>query len=224
MCKNQHHHCSCCIKKHLENSAFCPTCLEHLSVDTLNEVPRIVNDYISELNIRCDFYPRGFPEIVQVENLKRHVGSCGFSPVQCSNDGCNVLVNTSNKLDHETEVCDFGKLKCHQCGQLKNEVRELRDEMLARQKKMKNEMKDMKQEVKEMIRNEIERIKMELKNDIKNEVKGMNVEIKNQMKEMREEVKTGIKGEVNRIKEEMKNEMRGMKVEIRNEMKGIIKN
>ncbi|CAB4000000.1 E3 ubiquitin- ligase NRDP1 [Paramuricea clavata] len=148
MCKNEHYYCSSCMKKHLENSSFCPTCLEHLSVDTLRPASRIVNDYISELNIHCDFYPRGCPEMVQVEHLKRHVASCGFSPVQCSNDGCNVLVNASDKLHHETEICDFRKLKCHDCGQLKNEVKEVKDQI-------KNEMKGMKEEMKSEIKNEV---------------------------------------------------------------------
>jgi hypothetical protein len=75
--------------------------------------------------------------MVQVENLKRHVASCGFSPVQCSNDGCNVLVNASDKRHHETEVCDSRNLKCHDCGQLKNEVKEMKDEMLAGQSNKK---------------------------------------------------------------------------------------
>jgi hypothetical protein len=126
MCKNQHYYCSFCIKKHLENSAFCPTCREHLSVDTLKPTPRIVMDYLSELNIRCDFHPRGCLEIVKLKNLERHVASCGFSPVQCSNDGCNALVSIRDKIYHQSEVCEFRKSKCHDCGQLKQEVKELR--------------------------------------------------------------------------------------------------
>jgi hypothetical protein len=116
MCKNEHYYCSSCMKQHLEKSSSCPTCLEHLSVETLKPTSRIVKDYISELNIHCDFHPRGCLEMVQVENLKRHVASCGFTPVPCSNDRCNVLVNVRDKLHHETEVCDFRKLKCHDCG------------------------------------------------------------------------------------------------------------
>ncbi len=154
MCKNEHYYCSFCIKKHLENSSFCPTCLEHLTVATLRPAPRIVNDCISELNIHCDFNSRGCPEMVQVGNLKRHVAICGFSPVQCSNDGCNVLLDASDKLHHETEVCDFRKAESYDCGQLKNEVKEMKDEMLKGQDEMKgmiqNEMKGMKDEMKVM--------------------------------------------------------------------------
>ncbi|CAB4000002.1 E3 ubiquitin- ligase NRDP1-like [Paramuricea clavata] len=203
MCKNEHYYCSSCMKKHLENSSFCPTCLEHLSVDTLRPASRIVNDYISELNIHCDFYTRGCPEMVQVENLKRHVASCGFSPVQCSNDGCNVLVNASDKLHHETEVCDFRKMKCYDFDQIKNEAKEMKDEMLARQDDMQHEMKGIKEEMKGEIKN---KVKEGMKEIMENEMKGL---VENEMKEMR-----------NRIR----NEMRDMKIEIKNEMKGMIEN
>jgi hypothetical protein len=225
------------MKKHLENSSFCPTCLEQLSVDTLRPAPRIVNDYISELNIHCDFYARGCPEMVQVENLERHVASCGFSPVQCSNDGCNVLVNASDKLHHETEVCDFRNLKCHDCGQVKNEVKEMKDEMLAGQDQIKSEMKGMIENemngMKEEIKNEMEIMKEGMKNEIKIEMKGMKEGMKEMIDQvlvhqdqMQDKISKEVKEEVkNQMKNEMKgmieNEMKGMKEEMKNEMKGM---
>ncbi len=244
MCKNEHHYCSFCIKMHLENSSFCPTCLEHLTVATLRPASRIVNDYISELNIHCDFNSRGCPEMVQVGNLKRHVASCGFSPVQCSNDGCNVLLNVRDRLYHEAEVCDFRKLKCHDCGQLKNEVKEMKDEMLKSQDKVKNEIKEVKDEMKGM-KDQMLGMKSEMKGMTKNQLKEVNekmkCEIKNEVKEgmkemidqvlvhqdqMQDRILNEVKEEVkNQIKNEMKgmieNEMKGM---IENEMKGMIEN
>ena len=216
MCKNEHYYCSFCIKKHLQNSSFCPTCLEHLTVATLRPASRIVNDYISELNIHCDFNSRGCPEMVQVGNLKRHVTSCGFSPVQCSNDGCNVLLNARDKLHHEAEVCDFRKLECNECGQLKNEVKEMKDEMLKSQDKVKNEIKD-----------EMKGTKKEIKDEIKNEMKEGMKEVTDKVlvcldrmqskiaKEMKEEVKNEMKNAVRDMKDEIKSEMKeGMKVMI----------
>ena len=224
MCKNEHYYCSFCIKKHLENSSFCPTCLEHLTVATLRPAPRIVKDYISELNIHCDFYSRGCPEMVQVGNLKRHVASCGFSPVQCSNDGCNVLLNASDKLHHEAEVCDFRKLKCHDCGQLKNEVKEMKDEMLKGQDQIKNQMKGMKEEVKSEIKDEIKGIMTEMKDEIKDEMKAME-EMINQVLVCQGQMQSKIVNEMKEeVKNEMKNEVREIKVEIKNEMKGMIEN
>ena len=149
--------------------------------------------------------------MVQLENLERHVASCGFSPVQCSNDGCNVLVNASDKRHHETEVCDFRILKCHDCGQLKNEVKEMKDEMLAGQDQIKNDMKGMiengmKEGMKEMKDEMLAR-----QDQLKSEMKGM---IENEMKEMKDEMLA----RQDQLKSEMKgmieNEMNGMKVMI----------
>jgi hypothetical protein len=146
--------------------------------------------------------------MVQVENLKRHVASCGFTPVPCSNDECNVIVNVRDKLHHETEVCDFRKLKCHDCGRLKNEVKEMKDEMLARQDQIKNEMRSMKEEVKSEVKGEVNKMKKEMKNEIKR----MKVEMMNEMKGMLENIMKGMKRE---MKDEMKqvvvNAMAGMK-------------
>ncbi len=228
MCKNEHYYCSFCMKKHLENSSFCPTCLEHLTVATLRPASRIVNDYISELNIHCDFYPRGCHEMVQVGDLKRHVAGCGFSPVQCSNDGCNVLLNVRDKLHHETQVCDFRKLKCLDCGQLKNEVVELKDEMLKGQDRMKNEMKE---EIKVTIKNELKEVNEKMKCEIKSEVKeGMKVmidQVSVYQDHMQDRISNKVKEEVkNEIKNEMKgmieNEMKGMKQEVKGEIKGEV--
>jgi F0F1-type ATP synthase membrane subunit b/b' len=152
--------------------------------------------------------------MVQVENLKRHVASCGFSPVQCSNDGCDVLVNASDKLHHETEVCDFRNLKCHDCGQLKNEVKEMKDQI-------KNEMNGMKEEMKNEIQNEMKGMKEEMKGEIKNEVKEGMKEMIDQVLVHQDQMQDRISSEVN---EEVKNEVRDMKVEIKNEMKGMIEN
>ena len=243
MCKNEHYYCSSCIKKYLENSSFCPTCRESLTVDTLKPASRIVKDYISELNIHCDFHPRGCPEMVQVGHLKRHVANCEFSPVQCSNDGCNVLLNARDKLHHEAEVCDFRKLNCHDCGQLKKEMKdEMKEQIKGTEDKVngeiKNEVKGIKvmldqvlvcqDQMQSKIVNEIKQeVKDQIKNEMKNEVRDMKVEIKhevkelieNEMKEIKAEVKGEIKEEVKRMKDEMKHEMKGMKVEMKGEIK-----
>ena len=239
MCKNEHYYCSSCIKKYLENSTFCPTCLEPLTVDTLKPAPRIVKDYITELKIHCDFSPRGCPEMVQVGHLKRHVASCGFSPVQCLNDGCNVLLNARDKLHHEAEICDFRKLKCHDCGQLKIEIKDemngTKDELNGlkeRLKRMKEEMKGVKVMVDQVLVcqdqmqskmvNEIKQeVKEQIRNKMRNQVRDLAIEMKNEIKQMVEkemkELKVGLKDEINR-------EMIKMKEEIKNEMKKLVMN
>ena len=232
MCKNQHCYCSSCIKKYLEDKASCPTCRVPLSVDTLSDAPRLVRDYLSELNIRCDFYDRGCCEMVQVGQLKRHVARCGFALVPCSNDGCNVVVLRKDKFYHEAEVCDFRRLKCHDCGELKKEVKEvkegvkekrveLKNEMKGMKDELKNEMKGMEYEVRNELKKEMEVMKNEMKDEIKNRLKETTDDMKIKVKEMKEEVKSGFKDELKEMKDEVKNEVKATSEEIANQMKKI---
>ena len=120
MCRrNQHYFCRGCITEHLRrNSHTCPTCADELTVDTLGEVPRIVKTYLNERKIRCDYEGRGCRELVQLQNLNRHVAECGFSPVVCGNQGCGQTINKRDRTYHESELCQFRKLKCHNCEEI----------------------------------------------------------------------------------------------------------
>ena len=97
------------------NSHTCPTCADELTVDTLTDVPRIVTDYLDERKIRCDYEDRGCRELVQLQNLNGHVAECGFSPVVCENQGCGQTISKRDRTYHESEQCQFRKLKCHNC-------------------------------------------------------------------------------------------------------------
>ena len=120
MCRrNQHYFCRGCITIHLRrNSQTCPTCADELTVETLSEVPRIVNTYLNERKIRCDYEDRGCRELVQLQNLNRHVAECGFSPVVCGNQGCGETISKRDRTYHESELCQFRKLKCHNCEEI----------------------------------------------------------------------------------------------------------
>ena len=120
MCRrNQHYFCRGCITEHFRrNSHTCPTCADELTFETLTNVPRIVTDYLDERKIRCDYEDRGCRELVQLQNLNRHVAECGFSPVVCGNQGCGETINKRDRTYHESELCQFRKLKCHNCGEI----------------------------------------------------------------------------------------------------------
>ncbi len=120
MCRrNEHFFCRGCITEHLcRNSHTCPTCADELTVETLQEVPRVVKNYLNELSIRCDHYERGCRELVQLQNLQRHVAECGFTPVVCGNQGCGETISKRDRTYHESELCQFRKLKCHNCGEI----------------------------------------------------------------------------------------------------------
>ena len=116
--RNQHCFCRACITKHLENSRKCPTCADELTEETLAEPNRMVKDYLNELNIHCVYNNRGCEEIVQLQHLDNHEATCGFTPAVCTNPGCGATLNQRDLINHESELCEFGKLKCHSCGQM----------------------------------------------------------------------------------------------------------
>ena len=119
LCPRNHHcFCSGCITKHLENYQRCPTCADELTVETLIEPPRMVKDYLNELKIHCVYIDRGCQEIVQLQHLDQHEATCGFTPAVCTNQGCGATVNQRDLIHHESEVCEFRKLKCHSCGEM----------------------------------------------------------------------------------------------------------
>ena len=116
----RNHHCFCrsCITKHLENSRRCPTCADELTVETLAEPQRMVKDYINELNIHCIYIDRGCQEILQLQHLDNHEATCGFTPAVCTNQGCGATLNQRDLIHHQSELCEFRKLKCHSCGEM----------------------------------------------------------------------------------------------------------
>ena len=147
MCRrNQHYFCRGCITEHLRrNSHTCPTCADELTVETLTNVPRIVTDYLNGRKIRCDYEDRGCRELVQLQNLNRHVAECGFSPVVCGNHGCGQPISKRDRTYHESEQCQFRKLKCHNCEEIsaamagmETKVADLNTKMVLNDTKMNN--------------------------------------------------------------------------------------
>ena len=116
----RNHHCFCrgCITKHLENSQRCPTCADQLTVETLVEPQRMVKRMLNELKIHCVYIDRGCQEIVQLQLLDQHEATCGFKPAMCTNQGCGATLNHRDLIHHESEVCEFRKLKCHSCEEM----------------------------------------------------------------------------------------------------------
>ena len=151
MCqRNEHYFCSTCISKHLENSPTCPSCMEELTEGTLRQPPRIVTSYLFNLKIRCDYFRRGCRETVRLEDLKTHVENCGFLPVVCSNDGCSAEINKRDRIYHENEICDFRRVKCHDCAEVKECLEEIK-EKLEMVEELKNLIIQMKDEMKKEI-------------------------------------------------------------------------
>ena len=162
MCRNNEHlFCLDCITEHLRvNSQTCPECNEHLSIDTLRRA-RLANKYLSKLKINCDHASRGCPQFICLEDLKTHVAICGYAPVLCSNAECGMEFNQQDKVRHETEVCEYRRVKCHDCGQIQEDVQTLKRNLSVLDEKVeatKKEMKSNHVQVKQVVRKLEERL------------------------------------------------------------------
>ena len=124
MCRNNEHiFCRGCITEHLTvNSDKCPECNEDLTVDTLRRAPRVLSNYLSELKIKCDYSNRGCQEYIRLEELDSHVKNCGFAPTKCSNEECQMVINKREIIHHESTVCEYRKVKCHNCVKIEQDV------------------------------------------------------------------------------------------------------
>ncbi|CAB3976986.1 polyadenylate-binding 4-like [Paramuricea clavata] len=172
MCRNNEHiFCLACIIRNLnENSETCPECNEDLSVDTLRRAPRSVMNYLSELKIKCDFASRGCPEFIRLEALESHVLNCGFSPVLCSNEECGLEINKQDRVHHETEVCEYRRVKCHDCGQIQELVGVLMEINNTTSEKVEVLKENMKQEFKkfQVVKKDVKHVKENLSKVNKN--------------------------------------------------------
>ena len=150
MCRrNQHYFCRDCITEHLRrNSHTCPTCADELTVETLGEVPRIVKTYLNERRIRCDYEDRGCRELVQLQNLNRHLAECGFGPVVCGNQGCGQTISKRDRTYHESELCQFRKLKCHNCEEISTMMADIETKVADLDTKINTNMAHNKTEMK----------------------------------------------------------------------------
>ena len=127
MCKNNEHlFCRGCITEHLKvNSHTCPECHEDLTVEELRRA-RVVSNILSGLKIKCDYFHRGCQEFVRLQQLDSHVVNCGFAPVKCSNEECETVVNKREIIHHETTVCEYRKVKCHNYLRMEQNVEEMK--------------------------------------------------------------------------------------------------
>ena len=148
MCRNNEHlFCRDCITEHLNtNSHTCPECNEDLTVETLRRT-RVVSNILSGLKIKCDYSHRGCQEYIRLEELDSHVENCDFAPVKCSNEECEMIVNKRDIIHHESTVCEYRKVKCHNCVKIEQDVEEMKQEMHGMDKKIEGMEKKMEEKI-----------------------------------------------------------------------------
>jgi hypothetical protein len=99
-----------------------------LTVETLRKA-LLVSNILSELKIKCDYSNRGCHEYIRLEELDSHVENCGFAPVKCSNEECEMVVDKREIIHHESTVCEYRKAKCHNCVKIEQDVEGMNEKM-----------------------------------------------------------------------------------------------
>ena len=200
MCRNNEHiFCLDCISEHLKvNSETCPECNEHLSLDQLRKAPRVLRNCLSKLKINCDHASRGCPQFTCLEELETHVSSCGYAPVFCSNAECGMEINKQDKDHHETEECEYRRVKCQDCGKIQEVVGRLEGRMMELERKVEEAREETKKEVRNAAKNTSD--KVEAMNE---EMRTTSGQTEKKIEEVKEEVGV-VKKEVGDVKKEVK--------------------
>ena len=154
---DDHFHCSICYNVLKEpmmcrdnEHLFCRDCItEHLNTNSLETLrrARVVRNVLSGLKIKCDYSHRGCQEYIRLEELDSHVVNCGFAPVKCSNEECEMIVNKREIIYHESTVCEYRKVKCHNCVKIEQDVKEMKEKMEGMEKKVEEKMDGMATDV-----------------------------------------------------------------------------
>ncbi|CAB4034901.1 E3 ubiquitin- ligase NRDP1 [Paramuricea clavata] len=212
MCRNNEHvFCLACISEHLKvNSQTCPECNEHLSVDTLRR-PRLVNNYLSKLKINCDYASRGCPEFTCVADLQTHVANCEFAPVFCSNENCGMEINKQDQVHHETEICEYRKVRSYDYGQIQEDIGTVKGSLIA----FDGEVEAMEKEMEKNM--EINYVAMKrIVGKLEGSLEGMNKRIHEKVEASKKSYK-----EMKHDQHEVKKEMRTMKENLSNMNKDV---
>ena len=197
---NDHMFCLACISQHLKvNSQTCPECNEHLSVDTLRR-PRVVNNVLSKLKINCDHASRGCPEFTCLEDLKTHVANCGYAPVLCSNAECGMKINKQDKVRHETEVCEYRKVKYYDCVQVQGTVCRLEGSLMELDGKVQAAVKEINKMRKNM--ETVKEMNKEMNREVNEKVEASARNTKKEIGEVKKEVKD-IKDNLSKVNKEV---------------------
>ena len=220
--RNQHCFCRGCITKHLENSRRCPTCADELTEETLIQPPRMVKDYLDELNIRCVYRDRGCEEIVQLQHLDQHEDSCGFTPAVCRNQGCGAILNKRDLIHHESELCEYRKLKCHSCEETTKTLADV-EKQTARietnQKNMATKLVNLEKNIDTSMKNNTAIMETRIAN-LETRIENVETRMENVETKMAH-MKTDLEGKLDAVNNEVKG-LRTALVEAFNEMKDVL--
>ena len=182
----------------------------------------MVKDYLDELNIRCVYRDRGCEEIVQLQHLDQHEDSCGFTPAVCRNQGCGAILNKRDLIHHESELCEYRKLKCHSCEETTKTLADV-EKQTARietnQKNMETKLVNLEKSIDTSMKNNTAIMENRMANL---ETRMENVETRMENVETKMvHMKTDLEGKLDAVNNEVKG-LRTALVEAFNEMKDVL--
>ena len=161
-----------------------------------------------KLKINCDHAIRGCPQFICLQELETHVSNCGYAPVLCSNAECGMEINKQDKVHHETEVCEYRRVKCQDCGKMQEVVGRLEGRIVELYKKVEEVRGETKKKVRNAAKNtsdKVEAMNEEMKTASRQteKVKKEVGEVKKEVGEVKKEVGE-VKKEVGEVKKEVK--------------------
>jgi hypothetical protein len=90
-------------------------------------------------------------------------------------------INKQDKVHHETEVCDYRKVKCHDCGQIQEDVGTLKGSLMELDGKVEQAVKEMNKEMNEKVEAAVK--------EINEKVEASSGQTKKEIGEVKKEVK-----------------------------------
>ena len=124
--------------------------------------------------------------IVQLQHIERHETTVRVDLHQlavCSNQGCGVTVNKRDLIHHESEVCEFRKLKCHSCGEMTKTLADMEKKIvnlernMATKITMETKMANVERKMTTMETN-MKRDTADIKTDMEGKLEAVNNEVK----------------------------------------------
>lgn len=113
----EHCYCGDCLRQWFESNSEkrCPNDRE-VVYDAFIKAPRVINNFLAKLEMKCNFSDKGCEEILKLEFLETHTSTCLFNPdreMTCHKCGVRVV---HSKLDnHKCERRLSQKLKRKNC-------------------------------------------------------------------------------------------------------------
>jgi hypothetical protein len=119
----EHVFCASCIWLGTKRLSTCPICREPVFANNgFKPAPRIIQNMIANLKIRCEFQESGCESVVTTKQLKSHLEQCDFRPVYCPYEGCPFDENAelhlcAKDLKDHCSTCEYGNKFCPTCAQ-----------------------------------------------------------------------------------------------------------